>query len=321
MVTTVALAAAGVLAPSAAAKGAGSSPSVVPASPAALDAVTVSFRVPAVVKPGDRFRVQIDLKRTGDCAGHAEAALGGAGARAGQVLTATLAPNAGGQYAGWCTGKAAASVYRVRAPSRRVAKTSFRIRRSPGFNPKLYDASRFGSAVHIDVLAASTATVSATGRPERAIGLGGAIDGFIPGKFVLNTDFRIDLGPDADTRGNAPAPGANVLFLRSLVTDPLCASPAIHPWAPVSGGTGSSLTLLRNGSVTGRIVLSADATTLAGCAGPETGTTTFDVAGKVDTAQLADLTLVATIPGVAVGAGLTGTVTVALHVKITIVDR
>ena len=64
----------------------------------------------------------------------------------------------------------------------------------------------------------------------------------------------------------------------------------------------------------------SDPTLLAGCAGPASGTTTLDLTGTLGIKKLADLTVTGSAPGVPVGGGVTGTVTVALHLKVNILD-
>lgn len=308
-----------VAAPGASAKGPGIKLTVAPAKPTATDAIRVSFRVPIGAAKGERYGVAVTAPANGQCASNMLQAATGP-IRAGTTVTVQLTANRHGAYAGWCAGKATATLMRQAAgrgwtPVRGVRR-SFTIRLAPGFRP-----APFGTKVDVDVLPTSTATVTAPGRATRVLGLGGGLDGFIAGRFLLNSDYRISLAHAAGGRNGEPPRSANAVVVRSLVTDPLCASPAIHTLAPMAAeGVVSGLTFLRDGNVAGKLFLAADPTTLAGCAGPDTGATTLDLSGRLGVAKLADLLLTATLATVPVGGGATGAVDVALHLKINILD-
>ena len=168
------------------------------------------------------------------------------------------------------------------------------------------------------LLPGSTATVTAPGRADRTLGLAGGLRGFIPGRFVLNVDYPMNFdSPDPETQ----VPFTNAVGVSSLVSDPLCAAAPIHPFAPFADGSGSALSFKRTGAVSGKLVFSADPTTFAGCSGPESGTTTINLEGKLGVKKLADLTLTGTLADVPVGGGVNGTVTVSLEVKIDILDN
>lgn len=309
-----------VAAPSAMAKPGGRSATltVTPARPSATSALRVTVVAPAKVAAGDRFRVTVSVPQNGVCASLKQRLITHA-VRAGSRVVLTFAPNADGTFAGWCAGRASVAFERDTTGYdawRTLVRARITIKRAPGFDP-----APFGTKVLVNVLPPSTATVTAPGRPTRVLGLGGGIDGFINGKFVLNTDYRVDLGDLGGITGlNSSPVSGNALVVSSLVTDPLCSAPAIQTLAPVTTAAGSSLTFPQNGHVTGKLVLGADPTTLAGCSGPATGTTTLDLSGDLGITKLADLTLNATVPGVPVGGGVTGSVAIALHLKINILD-
>lgn len=319
VIAVVALIAVAVAAPGASAKGV-QVLRVTPLSPTATDAIGVSFNVPARLTRDDRIFVSVAGTHTGACASDVNVFVPRAKLRPGRTGTAVLQPNQGGRFAGWCSGSAEVTVYRAtKIPSgyaigARLAHKPITIRHAVGFNPE----REAGTQVRIDVLPESTATVRAAGRADRVLGLGGAIDGWIPGKFVLNSDYTIGLGYQI-RRNVLPVTGDDV-FVASLVPDPLCSAPSIQTATRVAPGTGSSMTFYRDGHITGRLILAADPTLLAGCAGPATGTTTIDLAGSLGVKKLADLTVTGTIPGVPVGSGLTGTVTVSLDLKVNILD-
>jgi hypothetical protein len=305
-----------VAAPGAAAKSHGPRLSIAPAKPNATDALRVTFRAPAALARGEHYGVEIRGQENGsDCRSDGiEVATGRFGA--GVSVTVQLTANRTGSYIGWCAGKATAILMRNTAGHGwipvRGFRRSFKIRSNPRFRP-----ATFGTKVVVDVLPTSTATVTAPGRAERVLGLGGGLDGFIQGKFILNTDYRISLGIGA---GNTLPRSADAVIVRSLVSDPLCSSPAVQTIAPMASGVGSSLLFLRTGVVTGSLVLASDPTTLAGCAGPDTGTTTLALSGVLGEKKLADLTLTGSTTGVPVGGGVSGTVSLALHLKVNIID-
>lgn len=316
ILAAAALVALAVATPGAGAKSHGPRLTVAPARPSATDALRVTFRAPSALARGEHYGVEIRGQANGnDCRSDGiEVAAGRF--EAGVLTTVQLTANRTGAYIGWCAGKATAILMRGTAGRGWIPvpgfRRTFKIKPYPAFRP-----ATFGTKVLVDVLPTSTATVAAPGRADRVLGLGGGLDGFIPGKFILNADYRVSLGIGA---GNTLPRSANAVIVRSLVSDPLCSSPAVQTIAPMASGVGSSLTFLRSGAVTGSLVLAADPTTLAGCAGPGTGSTTLALTGTLGEEKLADLTMTGSATGVPVGGGVTGAVTVALHLKVNILD-
>jgi len=298
-------------------------PVISPASPRATDALSVTFRAPANLGRTDRLAVEVLGTTNGACASDVNVTVPRAKVRPGLAVTALVQPNQGGRFAGWCAGAAEVTVARLKpngsgypgyAIAGTVARRRITIRHAPGFSPE----RAFGTQVRIDVLPESTATVTAPGRADRVLGLGGAIDGWIAGKFVLNSDYQVKLG--FQPLPNLTPTTNDELYVRSLVPDPLCSSPSIQTGTRVAPDGGSSLTFFRDGHVSGKLVLASDPAVLAGCAGPATGTTSIDLSAVLAVKKLADLTTTGTITGVPVGGGVTGTVTLALHLKVNILD-
>ena len=284
---------------------------VTPASPTATDALTVSLPAPAVA---GRYAVDLTGPQNGACRAYARRVVTVRRGAKGTTLSVNFAANDGGAFVGWCAGATSVRLLHD-TPGygfRLSAVTRFTIRKARGFTP-----GPFGTRVAVEVLPSSTATVAAPGRPDRVLGLSGGIDGFLPGRFVLNQDYAIAVGANAD--GGLPPGSGNALVVSSFVSDPLCAGPAVHTVAAVAA-TGSSLSFANTGAVTGTLVLMADPTTLAGCAGPDTGSTTLALSGVVGEKKLADTVLTATVANVPVGGAVLGTVTVALHLRIDILD-
>jgi hypothetical protein len=292
--------------------------SVQPASPVATDAISARVRIPARAAKDERYAVEVMTPRNGQCTAYLLEPVPRP-TRGRAPVIAQLAPNRDGTAVGWCAGRAVVRLMHSTTgadwvPVPGVAR-SFTIRRNPRFRP-----APLGTRVLIDVLPTSTATVTAPGRATRVLGLGGTLGGFIPGLFALNSDYRIVLGTGAGTGWEDMPASANAITVSSLVTDPLCATPAVSTTAGLAPGAVSGLTISRDGAVTSSIFLATDATTLAGCAGPATGTTRLDLVGVLGVKKLADTQLDVTIGGVPVGGGVTGSVGISLHLKINILD-
>jgi hypothetical protein len=289
--------------------------SLLPASPTTTDTLHLAYRPSA----GDRLNASYSatvfvLTRPSDSCRTSKSVVLERRSPTSQTLTADFAPQGSHiQPYPWCSGRALLSVFRGDGagglPDRRVIRRVIKLRPAR-------PSGEFGTGAVIQVLPASAATVTAAGRPDRTLGIGGVFAGFISGKFILNTDFLMRLKPTSAGLGVTPSG----LTVRSLVTDPLCASRAIQTSAPLASSSPSQLTFLRNGVVNAHIVLDVDPSTLAGCAGAPSGTVTIDLTGKLGTAHLSDVLLTGTVAGVPVGGGVGATVSLALHVKVTILD-
>ncbi len=303
------------VAPGAARAGGPRGLSITPRAPVASDAILISFRSPSHAPDTTRYAASVTTTRSGACRSFGLAPFPGslgAGTRASiQVGIDAAASPASSR---WCSGRAVARVLRRTAGGGWApipgARRRFVIARSPGARVL------FGTHVLTTVLPTSTATVTAPGRADRVLGLGGDFDGFIPGKFILNTDYKITLG----TAFGSPLVGGNAVVVSALVTDPLCAAPVVHTRAPLPGDASSSLTFLRSGAVSGTLVLAADPTTLAGCAGADTGTMTIALSGTLAEKKLADLTVTGSLTGVPAGGGVTASVAIELHLNVKILD-
>lgn len=313
VVAMIALAALAVAAPGASAKATthGLPPTISPAKPVATDTLNVRFRAPAGAANSERYAIAVRTRAHRNCQSFALVGVDGV-VEARDTATVHLLAGTTASFTAWCTGPAVATLlHRVAGGGWAPivgARRAFKIAKA------LDEHELFGTKVQIDVLGTSTATVKVLGRADRVLSLSGAIDGFIPGKFILNSDYKIQLN------GLADRSSSSALVVSALVTDPLCSAGTIRTIAPLKLGGGSSLTVLRNGSVAGTFDLASDPGTLAACAGPDTGTTTLDLKGLLGVANLADLTLNATLPYVPVGGGTVGTVSISLHLKITILD-
>lgn len=294
----------GILAPTALAKPA--APTVAPARPLATDALTITTRAPHGGPAAGRYALSVTTRAGGACQSFAlRRPVGTAGA--GDRITVELVPRTDGAWTGWCSGSAVAALLRRDARGGWVpvagARRAFRIARTPKLDPH----ELFGTKIHIDVLPTSAATVTLPGHTDRVLGLGGTISGFLPGKFLLNTAYKIRLTQSAAA-------------VTSLVTDPVCATGTIRTGLPFALGTPSSLSFDAAGNVTGTIAFASDPLSLAGCAGPANGTTALDLSGKLGALKLADVTLTAKTFYVPIGSSNNLTVNVVLHLNVAIVD-
>jgi len=274
-----------------------------PAAPRVGQPITLTLRVPAALPAGTHLRLGMALLGTAraGCATSASASVRRALVHVGRTVRVTLKPRVGGA---WCPGpwRASARVLNARGTATARYSRALTVLRA--------DGTQAGIPVRITVLAGSTATVSAAGRPDRVAALSGVLRGEIPATFLPNADVRTSI-----TTGSLVATG--------LPADPLCTSDgAADPRTfPVAGGGGSSATLHASGRAEMTLVVRADLFALMGCLPavltPTTGATSLALAGDVGPGGLNALALNGTAGPLAL-AGV-GDATVALHL-ITQVD-
>ena len=281
---------------------------VTPSAPTTLDELTVTLG------PGARFRDGVDYDVSFTVKGPQTRAC--TRARVAPVDTAAssvavkLTP---AKTSGWCEGNATVALRKLGgfAPVV-ILHRNVRIARNAKFKPQLLQ-----TAALVHLLPGSTATVTATGRPDRTLGLAGTIAGAIPGQFRLNTPFSVSLSRET----LSPLTGENVVSVDPLVPDPICSAPSIHTRAPLAGGSGSSLVFdTKTENATGTLVFAADPTTLAGCAGPATGTTTVALSGKLGLTGFSDFVLTGQVPNITIAPGVVANVAVSLRLSVEILD-
>lgn len=162
-----------------------------------------------------------------------------------------------------------------------------------------------GVPVKITVLDGSALAVTATGRPDRSLPVGGELRGLIPGEFRPNQDV-----PVGSLTGS--------LRLTSLRIDALCAGtgPFTTDLALVPGGP-SNLLLKASGEGTLTLALAADRLSLAGCAAPATPSpTTLVFTGKVTGDGLLKFPMSAGVQGIPIADGVIADVTAGLVLNV-----
>lgn len=279
---------------------------ITPAHPKADQPITVSFRADGRLPRDRRYRVEIWAGAPNSrCIRLGDAVLLRERPPRGRIVRAQVFPyRQGATVNRWCAGRAEAQLRTVDVDGRvspAPIRRSFTIAKDAHYPA---DAD-IGTDLDITVLDGSAITVTAPGRPDRTLPLGGSITGLIPGKFVLNSTWHAQL------RGGS-------LAMRSLVTDPLCAGTAYHLVSPL--GSGSTATFETDGRVSAALVLAADPVSLAGCAGAATGATTLQLSGALGERKLADLTLAGSLAGVPIATGVAATMTVTLRLSVAIRD-
>ena len=160
-----------------------------------------------------------------------------------------------------------------------------------------------GVPVKMTVLAGSTITASAPGRPDRSSPVAGTFRGWIPGMFHPNTD----VGVDYTTGGLVPT---------AFPADPLC--PGTTAPASFDLAATSHQTLAASGQGNTTLILNGGPSQLFGCgpAGPLTGTTTIPLSGHVGPKGLLELSLTGSVSDIPLPGGSTGGLAANLTVNI-----
>lgn len=279
---------------------------VTPERPMTNQTVVVSFTA-ARLKPEDRYVV--GFQRTGttaDCLTGYRAQL--RRQRPGARVTVALDPDASQRYlltslpvlAGrFCRMTNDVIVGRVTPDGvfTRVAKR--RLTFQPGPTDPI--PGQATTPLRLSFGGTSSITVTAPGRPGRTLPVSGVLRGTVPGKATFG----------ADTQGTLTG---GALQLSEVVPDPLCAGDRYQPEFPLSSGSSSTLVSLASGEVKLQLSLAADPLSLAACATPAApGVTTITLTGqRSKTDQFQPFALTGSVPGVPIGPGVTGTVTLNL---------
>ena len=226
----------------------------------------------------------------------------------GGTFTATLNPRTAldPKVRLWCNGVARVEVRRY-GPwpwSTRVLATRYFLVGTgtvhPGPAPAFQD---LGIQVKMTVLAGSTITASAPGRPDRSSPVTGTFRGSIPGRFEPNTD----VGVNYTTGGLVPT---------AFPADPLC--PGTTAPASFELAATSHQTLAASGEGNTTLILNGAPSQLFGCgpAGPLTDTTTIPLSGHVGPKGLLELQLTGSVGGIPLPGGSTGGLAANLTVNV-----
>lgn len=284
--------------------------SVTPATPQATDTLSVTFTA-GRMPPGWRYVVGIGANAAGaPCTTGYMVQL--KAQRPGSKVTVRLTPSARGAtgriFFGaplsradrFCAGPTAVTVDRFDPDlkSVRLGRRVVSIAKDPG-----YPAESTDTATRVTVLEGSTVTVTSAGRQTRTLGLGGVLDGVVPGKIQLNRDIAV-------------TSLAGALHLRTLAPDTACAGDAYRT-AFGSVPAATSLTLLQSGAATLTLALDAAAPAIAGCnEAMAAGTTIVTLAGRVSEGGLTKLALTGTASGAQLAPGITADLTFNLLVNV-----
>jgi hypothetical protein len=203
----------------------------------------------------------------------------------------------------WCPGSALVTIRRQgpgNLVSNVLAGARLTITVGPGEAPP---SEPLGVPTKITILAGSTLTATAAGRPDRATPLTGTIRGYIPGRFKPNTDIQV-----TNSKG--------IVTPTAFATDPLC--PGESPLASIDTVAPSSMVLMASGVATFDLTLNAAPSQVFGCgpAGAPAGTTTIPLTGKVDKNGLLALPLSGSVTGIPLPGGSTGGLAASLVVTV-----
>ncbi len=284
--------------------GAGAALQVAPGKPAVTTSITVSLNAPDVKPPRVYYGVEMHIA-SNDASGcsHDVRPVVMRRVRGGK-FTATLKPRAADEgLPAWCDGRANLIVRR-HGPGARItpvlAHRAFPVGTGKAPLPTLPVKE---VPVKMTVLAGSTITASAAGRPDRSSPVTGTFRGSIPGRFSPNTD----VGVNFTTGGLVPS---------ALDADPLCPGTT----APTSFDLAatSPQTLFASGDASTTLILNGAPSQLFGCgpAGPLTGTTTIPLSGHVGPRGLLELQLAGSVGGIPLPGGSAGGLAANLTVNI-----
>ncbi len=229
-----------------------------PATTLGSKPIVVSWHTDRAPRAGYRYRIELRIDGVGSkCRSRADAAIARLW-RKGATVSVALRPNrgSGSRSRWWCTGKAPVRVVAVTGPlsasTTTLARGLLEVHDDPK-SPTPTDA--LGLPVRVDLLDGSLMTVKVPGRPDRSAPLTGTLRGFLPGRFVPNSDLAISL-----TRGS--------ITVGALAGDPLCTSNG-RTYPTSVGVVGiSSLTLFASGVGYLSLIPADDLLAVAGCQGP-----------------------------------------------------
>ena len=278
----------------------------VPAKPTVKTPITVSFKAPKIKRSRVYYGTVLRIGSVSgpECSGlfprvALRAARGG-------TFTATLKPRNGDPGAPrWCNGVAQLEVRRYGPGglySPILARRTFPV--GTGQPDPAYPAAPVTEVpVKMTVLAGSTITASAPGRPDRSSPVTGTFRGSIPGVFQPNTDVPTNF----TTGGLVPS---------AFPADPLC--PGTTAPASFDLAATSPQTLFASGDASTTLILNGAPSQLFGCgpAGPPTGTTTIPLSGHVGPKGLLELPLTGSVSGIPLPGGSTGGLAANLTVNI-----
>jgi hypothetical protein len=287
-------------------------PQLAPAAPTLRTPITVTWKVKRA-KKGLRYVARLSVHSAPgtelSCFHYAEAAL--RPTRRGYTGTFRPVgdPPVDNEPTQWCPGSALVSVIRLGPgelppghPGGRgvLAGARVPIVLGPG---EQQPPKRPGPTVKMTVLAGSTITASAPGRPDRSSPVTGTFRGSIPGRFEPNTDV-----PTNFTSGG--------LVPSAFPADPLC--PGTTAPASFDLAATSPQTLFASGDASTTLILNGAPSQLFGCgpAGPLTGTTTIPLSGHVGPKGLLELPLTGSVSGIPLPGGSTGGLAANLTVNI-----
>ncbi len=277
---------------------------ITPGKPAVTASITVSFKAPKVKPPRVYYGVEMHIA-SNDASGCSHDVRPVVMRRVrGGTFTATLKPRTADEgLRTWCDG-AAQLIIRRYGPGLRVSPVLARRGFPVGTGkapPPLAPVTEI--PVKMTVLAGSTITASAPGRPDRSSPVTGTFRGSIPGRFNPNTD----VGVNYTTGGLVPS---------AFAADPLC--PGTTAPASFDLGASSPQTLFASGNASTTLILNGAPSQLFGCgpAGPLTGTTTIPLSGHVGPKGLLELPLTGSVSGIPLPGGSTGGLAANLTVNI-----
>lgn len=281
---------------------------IAPAKPAAKKPITVSFKASRLRQSkmyyGARLSVDSAYSPVPCISDFPVVAL--RAARGGR-FTATLNPRTAIDREGrrWCNGVARVEVRRYGPWPWYTRVLAWRkVPVGTGKPDPAPPVADLGVPVKMTVLAGSTITASAPGRPDRSSPVTGTFRGSIPPGFKPNTDVTTDF----TTGGLVPT---------AFAADPLC--PGTTPPASFDLGATSPQTLFASGDASMTLVLSGAPSQLFGCgpAGPLAGTTTIPLSGKVvKGVGLSGLPLTGSVSGIPLPGGSTGGLAANLTVNV-----
>ena len=234
------------------------------------------------------------------------------------LFAVTLKPRQGKpRYPRWCPGTAHLEIRRKGGPGEISAdvlwRRDFKVSQIKGDAPIPLSFV----PVKTTLLPGSTLTammpdvpVRPTGpaHPERVTPLRGTLRARIPGRFAPNADINtIDF--------------SGAITPASFAPDPLCVGTTPPPTFTIV--PKSTMSLAVNGDVTWNLVLRGAPSQLFGCgpAGPLTGTTSIPLSGRSEANGLLDLTLIGSVPDIALPDGSKGQLTAHLDVSVDLSGR
>lgn len=267
--------------------------------------IVVSWHTDRAPRAGRRYRLELRLDGVGSkCRKSADASIAPTWKK-GDEVKITLRVNRPTGRAWWCVGKGSVRVVAVSGPfgasTTTLARGLLQVHDDPS-SPSPVDP--LGLPVRIDLLAGSTMTVKVPGRPDRSAPLSGVLRGFLPGRFIPNSDLAISV-----TKGP--------IAVGAFAGDPLCTTNGRTYPSSLDIGLISSLTLLASGTGYLSLIPSEDPLAVAGCQGPAPpAPRPFALVGKVGPTGLVEYRMGGSIGDVQLGDGTAATISLALVLKI-----